>query len=119
MRRCHVTVQAPFQPPALNLTTPVHCQETITTSNMLGYLAALPLLYIFVYLPISNSYFGDSQWPLGQHVAILNNSLIADDVPLSCPSHDYNTFILSQEPLVIYIENFFGAVESKHLIDIR
>ncbi|KUJ19286.1 putative prolyl 4-hydroxylase subunit alpha-3 [Mollisia scopiformis] len=85
---------------------------------MLGYIAALPLLYMFVYLPISNSYFGTSPRPQAQHVAILNSSLIADDVPLSCPSHSYNTHILSQEPLVIYIENFLSPDESKHLIDI-
>lgn len=86
---------------------------------MLGYIAALPLLYVFVYLPISNSYFGTSQRPQGQHAATLNSSFIADDQPLSCPPHSYNTYVLSQEPLVIYIENFLSADESRHLIEIR
>ncbi|KAF8849363.1 hypothetical protein BDZ45DRAFT_237363 [Acephala macrosclerotiorum] len=84
---------------------------------MLGYIAALPLLYVFVYLPISNSYFRTSPSPQG-HVAILNSSLIADDLPLSCPQHSYNTHILSQEPLIVYIESFLSSDESKHLIEI-
>lgn len=86
---------------------------------MLGYIATLPLLYIFVYLPLSNSYFGNTPSPRGQQVVLLNSSLIADDLPLACPSHSYNTHILSQEPLVIYVENFLSTDESKHLIEIR
>ncbi len=42
-----------------------------------------------------------------------------EDGLLSCPSHSYNTYILSHEPLIIYIENFLSASEATHLLDIR
>ncbi len=57
----------------------------------------------------------DDIWPTK---AILK-SFIATNEPISCASHNYNTFILSHEPLIIYIENFLTAGESKHLIEIR
>jgi prolyl 4-hydroxylase len=45
--------------------------------------------------------------------------LIASDEPLSCPDHSYNTFILSHEPLMVYIEGFLSEEERKHLLKIR
>ncbi|EKD12978.1 hypothetical protein MBM_08740 [Drepanopeziza brunnea f. sp. 'multigermtubi' MB_m1] len=86
---------------------------------MLGYLAALPLLYICVYLPLSSIILGTSHKPAVPAVtSMLNNSLIATNEALSCPSHKYNTHILSLEPLVIYIEDFLSAEESRHLLEI-
>lgn len=85
---------------------------------MLGYIAAILPLYIFVYLPVSNTLFGTSQKPLAR-VTEFNSSFIATNEPLSCPTHKYNTHILSQEPLVIYIEDFLSPDESTHLLKIR
>jgi prolyl 4-hydroxylase len=87
--------------------------------KMLGYLAAIPFFYIFVYLPISNSIYGISNRPAGHVVRDFNSSLIATDEPLTCPSHAYSTHILSHEPLIIYIEQFLSLEESKHLVEIR
>ncbi|KAL5322795.1 hypothetical protein ACEPPN_010772 [Leptodophora sp. 'Broadleaf-Isolate-01'] len=84
---------------------------------MLGYIAAILPLYIFVYLPVSNTLFGTSQKPLAR-VTEFNSSFIATNEPLSCPTHKYNTHILSQEPLVIYIEDFLSPDESTHLLKI-
>ncbi|TVY93292.1 Prolyl 4-hydroxylase [Lachnellula willkommii] len=87
---------------------------------MLGYIAALLPLYVLVWIPLSNVLFGTPQkQKLSDHQnAIFNSSLVATDEPLSCPPYNYNTFILSQEPLIIYIENFLTAEESAHLISI-
>jgi len=88
---------------------------------MLGYIAALLPLYVLVWIPLSNVIFGtpQKQKPSDHQNVLFNSSFIATDEPLSCPPHNYNTFILSQEPLIIYIENFLTAEESAHLISIR
>jgi prolyl 4-hydroxylase len=85
----------------------------------LGYVAVLPPLYLFVYLPIQHMLFGPAQRPSAPQAVTFNSSFIASDEPVECPSHVYNTFILSQEPLIVYIENFLSAQESAHLIQIR
>ncbi|TVY48885.1 Prolyl 4-hydroxylase [Lachnellula occidentalis] len=87
---------------------------------MLGYIAALLPLYILVWVPLSSVIFGtrQKQEPSDHQNVLFNSSFIAADEPLSCPPHSYNTFILSQEPLIIYIENFLTAEESAHLISI-
>ncbi|KAK0121708.1 hypothetical protein ONS95_009993 [Cadophora gregata] len=84
---------------------------------MIGYIATILPIYIFVYLPISTSLFGTSQKPVAP-ITQLNSSLIASNEPLNCTSHYYNTHILSLEPLIIYIENFLSPNESSHLLKI-
>jgi prolyl 4-hydroxylase len=105
-----------LQPPNF-ITNPFNnshtCQDT-----MIGYIAAIFPLYIFVYLPVSNILFGTSQRPAA-NIAQFNSSFIATNEPLSCPSHNYNTHILSLEPLVIYVEGFLSPDESTHLLEIR
>jgi prolyl 4-hydroxylase len=88
---------------------------------MLGYAFALLPIYFFVYLPISHMLYGTTPKPSNPEVANsnLNLSSIAGDEALSCPPHGYRTHILSQEPLIIYIENFLNEVESAHLLKIR
>jgi prolyl 4-hydroxylase len=86
---------------------------------MLGYAVALVPLYFFVYLPISSMLYGPSQKPSDPASFSFNLSLIAPDEPLSCRPHSYTTHILSQEPLVIYIEGFLSPDESDHLLKIR
>lgn len=65
-----------------------------------------------------------SQVIYGRHSALheplnLNSSLIASDEPLFCPEDSYKTYIISREPLMIYIDGFLKANESKHLVDVR
>jgi prolyl 4-hydroxylase len=86
---------------------------------MIGYIVALLPLYMFVYLPISHMIYGTSKNPSNQQITNFNTSFIATNEPLSCPSHNYNTFVLSHEPLIIYIENFLSPDESQHLLEIR
>jgi prolyl 4-hydroxylase len=88
---------------------------------MLGYVLGIVPLYFFIYLPISQMLYGTSQRSSNTTIANLtfNSSSIASDEPLSCSPHSYNTYILSHEPLIIYIENFLNAQESAHLLKIR
>ncbi|KAG4423104.1 hypothetical protein IFR04_003741 [Cadophora malorum] len=84
---------------------------------MIGYIAAILPLYIFVYLPISSSLTGTTQRP-AVPITQFNSSFIATNEPLDCPSHSYNTHILSVDPLIIYIENFLSSAESDHVLKI-
>jgi prolyl 4-hydroxylase len=86
---------------------------------MIGYIVALLPLYILVWLPIQHMLFGSSEPSSDRQTVVFNSSFVASNEPLSCPPHSYNTFILSQEPLIIYIESFLSADESAHLIKIR
>jgi prolyl 4-hydroxylase len=86
---------------------------------MIGYIVALLPLYMFVYLPISHMIYGTSEKTSVQQTTNFNSSFIATNEPLACPSHNYNTFILSHEPSIVYIENFLSSDESQHLLEIR
>jgi len=88
-------------------------------STMLGYAVALVPLYFFVYLPISSMLYGNSQKPTDPSSFNFNLSSIAPDEPLFCRPHSYTTYILSHEPLIIYIEGFLDLDESAHLLKIR
>jgi prolyl 4-hydroxylase len=88
---------------------------------MIGYFFAIIPLYVLVYVPLSQIIFGsgvkrqfEDESPLE-----LNSSFIATDDPLFCPSHSYNTYILSHEPLMVYIEGFLSPNESEHLVRVR
>jgi hypothetical protein len=89
--------------------------------KMLGYAFALIPIYFFVYLPISHMLYGTTLKPSNPNVTDFNFNVssIASDEPLSCPPHTYSTYILSQEPLIIYIENFLSKEESVHFLKIR
>ncbi|CZT03414.1 related to oxidoreductase, 2OG-Fe(II) oxygenase family family [Rhynchosporium agropyri] len=82
---------------------------------MFGYIAGLLPLCFFVLLPVSNILFGTSHRPSKSDFQF-NGSFIAANEPLKCPPHNYKTHILSQEPLVIYIQNFLSSDESAHLL---
>ena len=86
---------------------------------MIGYIFALLPIYVFLYLPLQHMLSGSRDDLSKFRGTTYNASLIASDEPLSCPPHSYNTFVVSHEPLIIYIENFLSSEESKHLLDIR
>lgn len=86
---------------------------------MIGYIAALVPVYIFLYLPLSQYILGGSKEAVQTKIIPLNSSFIASNDPVSCSPHSFNTHILSNEPLVIYIENFLSSEESQHLLKIR
>ena len=86
---------------------------------MIGYIFALLPLYVLLYLPLQHMLSGSRNDALKFRGTQYNASLIASDEPVSCPTHNYNTFVVSRQPLIIYIENFLSPEESKHLLDIR
>ncbi|KAF7865843.1 hypothetical protein EAF04_006008 [Stromatinia cepivora] len=83
---------------------------------MLVYAFALIPLYVLVWAPLSQMIFkrpSTRNEPLN-----LNSTFIASDEPLYCPEDSYKTYIISREPLMIYIVGFLKANESKHLVDV-
>jgi len=88
---------------------------------VLYYIFALLPIYVLIYIPLSTILFGTPR--LTDTSFVLNSSFIAiedsDFNPASCPAHTYETHIISQEPLLIYIENFLSLEERAHLITIR
>lgn len=118
----HVTIYclpllfAPFSPKP---------QPSISSSSkhakMIGYFFAIIPLYVLVYVPLTNILFGGGiKRQLEEASSLqLNSSFIATNDPISCPKHSYNTYILSHEPLMVYIEGFLSLNESKHLVRVR
>ncbi|CAD6505447.1 BgTH12-00938 [Blumeria graminis f. sp. triticale] len=86
---------------------------------MVGYLAALPIIYIFIYWPLQQTLYGTAPPTHDSWARFLNSTLITTDEPLSCPTVQYTTHILSHEPLVIYIEKFLAPPETAHLLEVR
>ncbi|KAI9650335.1 hypothetical protein NHQ30_000348 [Ciborinia camelliae] len=83
---------------------------------MLVYAFALIPLYVLVWVPLSQIIFGyrsSLDEPLN-----LNSTFIASHEPLYCPEDSYKTYIISREPLMIYIEGFLKGNESRHLVDV-
>lgn len=89
----------------------------------ISYIFALLPLYILLYLPLSNLLF--PRPILTTSTFTLNTTFIAtEDTDVfnpaaSCPPHSYELHILSQEPLMIYIENFLSKEEQEHLVKVR
>ena len=86
---------------------------------MIGYILALLPLYVLVYLPLTQWFNSPTNRSSRHHITNFNSTFIADDEPLFCHPHSYNTFMLSHEPLIIYIEGFLSNNESEHLLKIR
>lgn len=40
------------------------------------------------------------------------------DKKTGCPKHKYQTHLLSEDPLVVYIDNFISKEEAAHLVDL-
>jgi prolyl 4-hydroxylase len=81
-------------------------------SNGVGSLTLLALLGIVVGLLTSFT------------VAISSTHSIQSSVDSSshedgCYSHSYSTFILSKDPLVIYINSFITLDEAAHMLNLR
>lgn len=85
---------------------------------MFTYFFALIPLYVLVYRPLQNHWQPKAP---GSEAAVgaINSSLVATDEPLYCAPQSYHTHILSQEPLIIYIESFLSPNESAHLTKVR
>ncbi|CAG8960032.1 hypothetical protein HYFRA_00013220 [Hymenoscyphus fraxineus] len=87
--------------------------------SQLGYLAAVVPFYVLIWVPLQNLIFGTgTPRPSDPSAAILNSTFIASDDPIECAPHAYQTFTLSHEPLIIYVEDFLSEQESKHLVKI-
>lgn len=108
-------------------------------STIITWLLYFVPVYIFVLDPLLRPYFPDSaslSWGEDQDGHVLegwdtapstlhltDDSFISPDdgVPVNCPgeAEGYRVHLLSQAPLVLYIENFVSAAEADHLVDIR
>lgn len=85
---------------------------------MLYYLLAIIPIYLFVYLPFSHLLLSPtSDFP---HYDFNSSLFIPDgNGSIACLAHTYTTYIISREPLVVYISGFLSPKESEHLIEIR
>lgn len=120
LRVKHVTPPATFQPHLLcppRQERHKHIPHIHIPHNMLLYAFALIPFYILIWVPLSQMIFG--RQALLDEPLDLNSTWIASDDPPSCPDDSYKTFIISREPLMIYVEGFLTEKESRHLVDAR
>ncbi|OKO99305.1 hypothetical protein PENSUB_8692 [Penicillium subrubescens] len=114
--------------------------STPKLSTIITWLLYFVPVYIFVLDPLLRPYFPDSassslSWGEDQDRHVLeewdtspstlhltDDSFISPDdgVPDNCPgeAEGYRVHLLSQAPLVLYIENFVSAAEADHLVEI-
>lgn len=90
-------------------------------SSIVEYLLLSAVLYIFVLSPLLRTYFPSlilkSQESSYQSFE-KTDSLTVPDLDLVCNQHNYNVHILSQDPLVMYIEGFLSDDETEHIVNI-
>lgn len=89
---------------------------------MINYFLALIPLYIFVYAPLSQVFFG-AKLPRSSRRSLqdfaFNNSLIVPEENVSCPAYNFDVHILSQDPLILYLPEFITGDEADHLVKSR
>ena len=87
------------------------------------YLIPLAFILLLAGGPVQKFLFGaqNHEQPLSSHeVPILDaEKLVFPEKDLSCPTHSFETHILSTEPLVVYISGFLSEQEADHLVEIR
>jgi len=98
-------------------------------STILSWIFYLVPLYIFVGAPLVRQLFpGSPSTALqdeeisGANLHLSDDNFISreDGVPLNCRGgDDYRVYILSREPLVVYIEGFLKDWEADHLVEMR
>lgn len=103
-------------------------------STAISWLIYLVPVYIFVLSPLLQQFFPGAfnpwetsdafgHWDETPGINTTDDSFISpeDGVPLNCASEPdgYRVHLLSRAPLILYIENFLGAEEADHLVDIR
>jgi hypothetical protein len=90
-------------------------------------MSILPVILLFLlYTPqcsgSTQELHGAFQSTLQAHTPddpIAGIEFIQPDDSLPCPNQPLRAYLLNQDPLVIYIENFISANESDHLIQQR
>lgn len=90
-------------------------------SSIVEYLLVSAAVYIFALSPLLRTYFPSfilvEETPQYQTFE-KTDSLVIPDPNVVCEPHGYNIRILSQEPLVVYVENFLSQEEADHLVDV-
>jgi prolyl 4-hydroxylase len=90
-------------------------------SSVIEYSLLSTALYIFVLSPLLHTYFPSLilESPESSYRSFEKTDLLViPDPDLVCDPHNYNVHILSQEPLVVYIEGFLSHDEVEHLTNI-
>jgi len=79
---------------------------------------ALPVL-LFFGGPALRPYLSSesSRKPHTSYNHVESLSLDTSTHGLDCPSHLSSTYVLSREPLIIYIDGFLSALEADHIVD--
>lgn len=100
--------------------------SSVSVSSLVQYVFFAAIVYVLAGAPLS-SFFSDSNASTGVSVnsdagANLGKleNLVIPEADLSCDEHAYKgVYLLSREPLVVYIEGFVSSEEAKHVVDAR
>lgn len=103
-------------------------------STIVSWLIYLVPVYIFILNPLLQQFLPESVTLLGSNdlsewvdaapgLSLTDDTFISpeDGTPFNCAGEPegYKVHLLSRTPLILYIENFVGAEEADHLVDIR
>lgn len=106
-------------------------QSQLSLSSIAQYVFLAGLAYVLAGAPLSSlinssssdseSYNVNGKAREGKVVDVRTlESLVIPETNLSCAEHRYKgVYVLSRDPLVIYIEGFLGEGEGKEVVDLR
>ncbi|KAH7402016.1 hypothetical protein DE146DRAFT_716434 [Phaeosphaeria sp. MPI-PUGE-AT-0046c] len=103
---------------------PSQSSSSVSVSSLVQYVFFAAIIYVLAGAPLS-SFFRESNTFSGVGVnsdasAHVGNPdhLVIPEADLTCDEHAYKgVYILSREPLVVYIEGFVSSEEAKHVVD--
>lgn len=99
---------------------------SVSVSSLVQYVFFAAIVYVLAGAPLS-TIFGESSASkgisansnAGANLKKLEN-LVVPEADLECGDHAYKgVYVLSREPLVVYIEGFLSDEEAKHVVDTR
>jgi prolyl 4-hydroxylase len=99
---------------------------SVSVSSLVQYVFLAAVVYVLAGAPLS-TIFGESSASKG--ISVYSNvgadskkleNLVVPEADLQCGDHAYKgVYILSRDPLVVYIEGFLSGEEAKHVVDAR
>jgi len=80
---------------------------------------SLPVLIFFgapALRPFWSSESSPKPYSSYNHIESLSFDSTAHSI--DCPSHSFSTYVLSREPLVVYVDGFLSVLEADHIVNV-
>jgi prolyl 4-hydroxylase len=99
--------------------------SSVSISSLVQYAFLAAIVYVLAGAPLSSllsdSYSGGASVAKNSAASVKKlETVVFPNADLKCAEHTYKgVYVLSREPLVVYIEGFLGKEEAEHVVGVR